>query len=758
MKKILVYFLLCVSVNIQAQNVTYYINQNAPGDGGGNDANSGLSPAAAWKTIAKANTIAFKAGDKILLFSEGPWHGGSFFLDGNDIGTPANPITISCYGPNNRANVWAGNDQGFYGADNGSIVIKNINFYGGRTFGGSNNSSGIQFYTEGGPVHRPYIFIDSCRLEGFGENGILIQSWNPDAARAKGFSDITIKNSIIANCSKSGINIGAFDALGYAYPHKNILIDNVRATGNAGVFGFTGNSTGSGIIVSAADNVLINKCVADYNGFLNSHVGAGPAAIWFYNTNNGIIQNCEAFGNFAGLEHDGNGFGIDGGCQNCVIQYCYSHDNEGAGYGLFEYGSENPHNNNTIRYNVSQNDARKNSFGGLILWGVDGLHKLNDDNVYNNSFYLNADNLVDAANLPVGVKVLGNNMSNVKIMNNAFYLANSSLSFTKSVSLTNSPISILPTEVFMLNNMYHKTSGAINFDWGASYPTLAAWRTATSQEKNSGMDYGYVLDPGFTSPGGGGAIAGYAPDGNNQTIPPPGDVANLIQYKLITGANAINKGINLNTLFGINIGTRDLFGTPLAGVTNFDIGSNQTISVLPLAALKNFGVVTESGVNKLQWTMNNLQNIRKFEIESSRNGTQFTVVGNVVNTNGSLQYSTTDLSAGGTVFYRLKGTNFDGQIWYSAIVTVAGIVKPGLVITPNPIKDFCNISISWTKQELVNLSIIQSNGQIIITKQVQLSKGNNSFTLNDFALLSKGNYIIKLSGAASTATKQVFKQ
>ena len=758
MKKILVYLLLLISVTVHAQNVKYYINQNTPANGGGNDANSGLSPASAWKTIAKANTIAFKAGDQILLFSEGPWHNGSFFLDQNDIGTPANPITISCYGANNRANVWAGSDQGFYGANNGSIVIKNINFYGGRTFGGGNNANGIYFYTDGGTTHRPYIFIDSCRLEGFGQQGILILSWNPDAARAKGFSDITIKNSIITNCVRSGINIGGFDAFGQAFVHKNVLIENVRATQNAGEFGFTAFATGNGIVVSSVDGAMINKCVADYNGFLNSHVGGGAAGIWYYNTKNGIIQNCESFGNYAGLSLDGNGFGIDGGCQNCVIQYCYSHDNEGCGYGLFEYGSENNFNNNTVRFNISQNDGRKNSFGAIKLWGVDGLHKLNNSNVYNNSIYLNADNLVDNAELPVGVRVLGNNMNNVKIMNNAFYLANSSLSFTRTVSLINTPLNILPAEVLMLNNMYHKTSGAINFGWGDNYPTLAVWRTATSQERNGGMDYGYLLNPGFTSPGAGGAIAGYPPNGNNQTIPPPGDVATLNQYKLVAGANAIGKGINLNTLFGINVGARDYFGTTLVDVTNFDIGSHQTIPVLPLASLKSFTVQSESGVNTIVWTMNNLQNIQKFEVESSRNGTQFAIVGKSIFTNGSLKYSITDLSAGGTVYYRLKGTDSDGSVWYSRIVTASENMKTRLMISPNPVNIMCNISVLWAKQESVNLSIIQSNGQVVMAKQVLLNKGNNSFTINDFSTLSKGSYIIKLTGSESTATKQVIKQ
>jgi hypothetical protein len=35
--------------------------------------------------------------------------------------------------------------------------------------------------------------------------------------------------------------------------------------------------------------------------------------------------------NKAGRIYDGGGFDIDGGSQNCIIQYCYSYDNDGAG-------------------------------------------------------------------------------------------------------------------------------------------------------------------------------------------------------------------------------------------------------------------------------------------------------------------------------------------------------------------------------------------------------------------------------------------
>jgi hypothetical protein len=54
-------------------------------------------------------------------------------------------------------------------------------------------------------------------------------------------------------------------------------------------------------------------------------------------------------------------FDIDGGCTNCVLQYNYSHDNEGSGFQSGPFAGCSPLGDNTIRYNISENDAKKNT-------------------------------------------------------------------------------------------------------------------------------------------------------------------------------------------------------------------------------------------------------------------------------------------------------------------------------------------------------------------------------------------------------------
>jgi hypothetical protein len=755
MKRKLFLSIMLVSVCVfgYAQNKKYYINGNSPVNGGGSDSNNGLSKNSAWLSITPANSINFQPGDSILLFSAGSWINGSFSFDQNDVGTPANPVVISTYGPNPTANVWTGDNQGFFGGNTGAVKIENIHFYGGRTFGGgSNTNNGINFYTEGSLTGRPYIYINNCRLEGFGKQGILIQSWNHDASTTVGFKDITITNSIITNCGRSGINIGAFgDAvISSNFVHKNVLIQNVRARGNAGDINETTVATGNGIVVSSSQNVVIDNCVADQNGALNNHAGAGIAGIWFYDVKDGIIKNSESFNNSAGVAAaDGNGFGIDGGCQNCTIEHCYSHDNDGTGFGLFEFGSPNQHQNNTIRYNISQNDARANTFGGLFFWGASANHTIINDNVYNNTVYLNAANLYNSGDLPVGVKVLGNNMSNIKVANNIFYLSDASLSFTRTVSLINQPMAILPTQLLMVNNLYYNSAAAGTFGWGSNYNTLAAWRTGTNQEKYNSVDYGAIGDPKFSNPGGAGQVAPVVMDGGNQTVGFPGDVKTITQYKTTSPSSAMGTGANLNSLFAINIGTNDYYGYSLT-TNSFDIGAYQSNTPLPLASLKSFSLIKSANGNKLIWVMTEVEKTSNFILESSNDGSDFKNLSNSISTTKSLTYSYLDSSPSKTItYYRLKGVDSNGEVWYSNIVVAQKELSiADFSVYPVPLNN-SNIVFDWDKKESVTVTLSDLSGKIVFRKTVFVTAGNNQINLKEVDSLPNGVYFINLFGASN---------
>ena len=98
------------------------------------------------------------------------------------------------------------------------------------------------------------------------------------------------------------------------------------------------------------------------------------------------IQHCEAFRNRTGTSPDGDGFDLDGGSIECVIQYNYSHDNDGAGILVYRYPyAPLQDRDNVVRYNVSENDAVKLGHYGAIYVGNDD-HGMSGVQVYNNTF------------------------------------------------------------------------------------------------------------------------------------------------------------------------------------------------------------------------------------------------------------------------------------------------------------------------------------------------------------------------------------
>ena len=66
-----VFFLLALSALFSKKAVaaTYYVDSV-----NGGDSNSGLTQAAAWKTIAKVNAANLSAGDSVLFVAGGVWH------------------------------------------------------------------------------------------------------------------------------------------------------------------------------------------------------------------------------------------------------------------------------------------------------------------------------------------------------------------------------------------------------------------------------------------------------------------------------------------------------------------------------------------------------------------------------------------------------------------------------------------------------------------------------------------------------------
>ena len=217
-----------------------------------------------------------------------------------------------------------------------------------------------------------YLVIADCEIRQVRE-GILIGGDASDNSYS-GFKDVTVERVVIRDCEHQGFSsYGMSPNSATLQSHRNIVVRDTEVYGVTGDPDFTSNHSGSGIVMSGTLGGLIENCYSHNNGGGGGRPsGGGPVAIWTYDTANVTIRNCLAHDQktVAGAV-DGGGFDLDGGSTGCVIEYCYSYDNDGPGYLIAEYPSAPPLRDNVIRYNVSYNDGQANGMGvfisGIIL-------------------------------------------------------------------------------------------------------------------------------------------------------------------------------------------------------------------------------------------------------------------------------------------------------------------------------------------------------------------------------------------------------
>ena len=150
---------------------------------------------------------------------------------------------------------------------------------------------------------------------------------------------------------------------------------------------------------------------------MNDYEGGGPIGIWAWDANRVVIQFNESHHNLTGSSKDGGGFDLDGGVTNSVLQYNYSHDNDGAGYLLAQFEGARPFYGNVLRYNLSVNDGRRNRYGGIHLWSTGANGGITDTTLYANTVYIGK----SADGSPAAVDCTSAGIRNICFYNNCFH-------------------------------------------------------------------------------------------------------------------------------------------------------------------------------------------------------------------------------------------------------------------------------------------------------------------------------------------------
>jgi parallel beta-helix repeat protein len=448
---------------------TYYVDAT-----NGSDANNGLTPEKAWKTIYMVNNSIFTPGDSILFKRGETWRER---LTVPTSGSAGNPITFRAYGTGarpiilgsiakNNAGDWtldASTGQANTWSTTAAVATKTVFRDKGAGFTvmtrvankADLDADGEWWYDD--PNDKVFVYAVANPISG-GVKFEIPQRTNAITG-ALSVDYLTISNLSIHYCIRSGIMLDT--------GMNNWVISDNTITQNGG----------SGIRSQNNSNVLISGNTVSYVGINDASDTTEIAGIFLATSTGGTIsRNIVSYTGRAGILVYGEG------SDNVIVEHNTVHDAgqngaiDGHAYGIQLFGPETgDQNGGIVRYNYVYDCGHANLYiinrvtnaqvyynilvnGGS--WGSGdylGNISFNGDSkdatalaIYNNILYQPACNHVNRANIRMPPQMT---MEGALIKNNVFY--NGNTNFTGFTFHGDSTHAVPPT----LNNNLHYVPG-----------------------------------------------------------------------------------------------------------------------------------------------------------------------------------------------------------------------------------------------------------------------------------------------------------
>ena len=490
---------------------TFYVDSE-----GGNDQSAGTSEKEAWRTLGRIKEQnLFVPGDRILLKCGSVFRGEQLAFQG--MGSAEQPIEISSYGegelPRLEGNGEVENVISLYNQQYihiNRLEITNLDQKYNQNFelNGSNNQEkalrainvSIRDFGTASDIR-----IEDCYIHDI--NGNIKSKWNGGiffdvkaniqngtlTGVPSKYDQILISGCTFERVDRSGIKLISSQWCNQWekndpgvpvnwYPSTNVVVrDN-----------YMEKIGGDGITVRDTDGALIEHNLVRDCRYQNTGYNVG---IWPFEAANTVLQYNEAYETHGTT--DGQGLDCDHASSNSVMQYNYSHNNEG-GFMLIMGGY--PHTGATVRYNISQNDRDK------TFEFAQGCPK--GTMIYNNTIY--SDQLLERGVFFLSNTGAGQGVNDTFAFNNVFH-------YPEGQKFYGGETQNLTTYMKLYNNAY---TGGIEAFEGDDNPLKAE-------------------DAGLTAPGTGQEV-------NESKTAVTGSSGALDGYKLEDTSVLIDKGITVD--------------------------------------------------------------------------------------------------------------------------------------------------------------------------------------------------------------------
>lgn len=439
-----VFFIFILFFVSELYSDIYYIDSE-----NGSDDNVGKSEGSAWKSLLKASTVDFAAGDQILL-KAGQTHLGKLELIGVE-GTEASPIVIASYGDGEDPLIdAAGYLAGVHLRDAKHVLVKDLEITadGGVTVDGGSRTVRYGVYVDVSDDQQTFTGIEIRDLyihDIFPERDREHEGRNPTTYVGTG---ISLRGGL-AECSDVLVENCRIEETGFKAIELFRLSD-AEVLGNQ-----MKNIGGPAIQPGRVNDLLVRGNVVDGSGaYTDSRMHGRGSGIWPWTSNRVLIERNKFM--HARGRGDTCGVHIDFNCSDVVVQYNLSWDNEG---GFLEILGNNW--NCAYRYNVSINDgARVNGEGGATQWGhtlwlssYTGTGNVRtgpfNTYIYNNTIYTKAD--------IVAKFDFSRTSDGVLIANNIFHIEGDTANVYTNWEDSQEPQGAVPQNYVWKNNLYLKS-------------------------------------------------------------------------------------------------------------------------------------------------------------------------------------------------------------------------------------------------------------------------------------------------------------
>ena len=215
-----------------------------------------------------------------------------------------------------------------------------------------------------------------------------------------------------------------------------------------------------------------------------------------------------------------------------------------------------------------------------------------------------------------------------------------------------------------------------------------------------------------------------------------------------------------------NTGAGTVQATLISNSFDFsDLASDATPqeSTLPIS----FGTLSVKKAGNgahVSWSTLSEINNDYFVVERSTDGINYTAAGTVKGAGNSSTlraYSFTDPTVTAkVVYYRIRQIDLDRKQNLSSTVSLRldGIRIKNYTAYPNPFTTALRIQLESATQEMAQVRLINTTGQVLRTLSVNIQKGDNTIVIPQMESVKAGLYYVELLSSEGIQTQKIYKQ